>query len=575
MRNSPNAFSLLVLFIFGSILHLHATEISPAIRNQLVTLDSLIACYHELALAKEARISQMKKMKPHFRNTKEIYDSNEQLFNEYRAFKTDSALAYAERNLMLAQKMNDYERQVKSHINMAYAYAVIGQLYEALAELKKINLIGLSDEIKTEYYGQMYYLYARFAEYADNGDTMREFYYQKEFEYADSTLAVMPSDNSYYLLYQGWKDLRQANYTSAIHNLESYFKTFQPDNFTNAQMLYLLAYLYRNNNDGEQYLKYLVKTAIMDVRISNSDNISFRDLARELFKQGYIERAYNYVTFGIELALQSNNRVRMVSMISDLNKIQRSNVKLQKEQNHKLFCTLCIIGGMAVLLVIALVYIANQMRRISRQKQELATVNGKLNDANTLLSKHVSELTQMHLTVNEAKLQLEQLNERLSTANAALQEQNTIKEEYIGFVLLLCSDYISKLDGYRKNINRKVKAKLYDDLKNYTDSPLLIQSELKEFYSSFDAIFLHVFPNFVNDFNSLLLLDQRFILKEANKLNTELRIFALMHLGITDSGKIADFLHCSLQTVYNSRLRTRTKAISRDAFDANVRNLGK
>ena len=140
----------------------------------------------------------------------------------------------------------------------------------------------------------------------------------------------------------------------------------------------------------------------------------------------------------------------------------------------------------------------------------------------------------------------------------------------------ICSSYISKLEEYRKNVNRKLKTGQVEELKSWSASTSIVQSELKEFYHSFDAIFLHVYPDFVDDFNALLRPEERVVLKEGELLNTELRIYALVRLGINDSVKIAEFLHCSPQTVYNNRLRTRNKAvIPKENFAEVVRSLGK
>ena len=237
------------------------------------------------------------------------------------------------------------------------------------------------------------------------------------------------------------------------------------------------------------------------------------------------------------------------------------------------------VGLLAIGLAFTLLYILRQQRRLARSRRELkhsneklGVSNSQLNVANEQLATKVDELSAMHQALEEANNQLEEANAQLSRANSDLCEKNLIKEEYIGFVLALCSDYISKLDRYRKDINRKVKTHLYAELNDMTESSVMMQSELKDFYQHFDSVFLHVYPRFVDDFNQLLQPDQQLHPKEG-RLNTELRIFALMRLGITDSGKIADFLHCSLQTVYNNRLRTRQKAINRDTFDDKVSHL--
>ncbi len=164
----------------------------------------------------------------------------------------------------------------------------------------------------------------------------------------------------------------------------------------------------------------------------------------------------------------------------------------------------------------------------------------------------------------------------MKSTNNQLLEANYVKEEYIGYVFSICSSYISKLEEYRKNVNRKLKTGQVEELKSWSASTSIVQSELKEFYHSFDAIFLHVYPDFVDDFNALLRPEERVVLKEGELLNTELRIYALVRLGINDSVKIAEFLHCSPQTVYNNRLRTRNKAvIPKENFAEVVRSLGK
>ena len=208
--------------------------------------------------------------------------------------------------------------------------------------------------------------------------------------------------------------------------------------------------------------------------------------------------------------------------------------------------------------------------------KSLSRSRARLNEMNQLLNKHIDELSQAHTRLAEINGELQSVNLQLKEANSQLRESNYVKEEYIGYVFAICSNYISKLDEFRKNVNRKIKVKQFDEIKALTDTPTMAQNELKEFYHNFDAIFLHVYPDFVSDFNALLQPEGRIVLKEGELLNTELRIYALVRLGINDSVKIAKFLHCSPQTVYNNRLKTRNKAIiPKEDFADTVRSLGK
>ena len=141
---------------------------------------------------------------------------------------------------------------------------------------------------------------------------------------------------------------------------------------------------------------------------------------------------------------------------------------------------------------------------------------------------------------------------------------------------MLISNYISLLDEFRGKLKCKLKVHQYEEALALTSNQAMTQSELKEFYRTFDTIFLHVYPSFVEEFNQLLVPEERIVLTEDEKLNTTLRIYALVRLGISESVKIADFLHCSTQTVYNIRLKTRNKLIvPKDDFLKLVQNIGK
>ncbi|MNE44367.1 hypothetical protein D3C80_1385890 [compost metagenome] len=202
----------------------------------------------------------------------------------------------------------------------------------------------------------------------------------------------------------------------------------------------------------------------------------------------------------------------------------------------------------------AIAYVYMQMKKVTRIKEELFVTNEKL----AQLNKEISSTN-------------EQLNER----NAELSESNHIKEEYIAHFFDLCSTYINKLEGYRKELNKKVSDKKLEELFKMLKSTKVVDNELEELYNNFDSIFLNLYPTFVNDFNSFLIPDEQVVLKQGELLNTELRIFALIRLGITDSVKIAAFLRYSLSTIYNYRTKARNKAIvSRDEFEKMVARIG-
>jgi len=231
------------------------------------------------------------------------------------------------------------------------------------------------------------------------------------------------------------------------------------------------------------------------------------------------------------------------------------------------------LGGISVALVL-LIFVLIQLRR---QHEKVDSQREKLRESNHLLSHNQEELAATNKSLKEINQRLEESIAQLATANASLKEADLVKEEYIGYVFSLCSNYISKMDEYRKNINRKVKVKQYDEILKLTDKSTLVQDELKEFYQNFDSLFLRIYPNFIDDFNKLLQEEERIEpRKNGELLNTDLRIYALIRLGISDSVKIAEFLHCSPQTVYNNRLKIRNKTnLSKDDFLVELQKLGR
>ena len=178
--------------------------------------------------------------------------------------------------------------------------------------------------------------------------------------------------------------------------------------------------------------------------------------------------------------------------------------------------------------------------------------------------------------------QLKELNENLNTSNEKLNslnielaESNHVKEQYIGNFIGICSNYIDKLDNYRRVVNKQIASHKVAELFEYTKSKSLIDDELKEFYENFDNTFLSIYPNFVEELNALLIEEEHIPLKKGELLNTELRIFALIRLGISDSSKIAGLLRYSVNTIYNYRVKIKNKSIvPREDFENLVMKIG-
>lgn len=559
-----------LLFLLMGCTFLNAAPYSEKIKELLVRLDSLIAQKNTFAMLKEAKIAQLHKLRKDVRTLEERYWLNKNLYDENCVYNADSAMNYVAGNLDIVYKQNDKYRQMEWKIKKSFLLAATGLLKEAQDELDGVSGGSLPKELLVDYYGQMLYLYSHFNQYTGSEmGTLHEHYAQLERVYKDSLNMVLTPEDPLFLWYKGQVVQGTDSMYVFKERLQKGILNSAFDTRRDAMNAYVLACFYRESDEQENYLTYLIYSAMADVRISNKDIASLEELAGVLFSLGDIDHAYVYMSYCLQNALAYRNRVRVVGISAVQDTIHQIYQERNQRQEARLRMYLVLVSVLSLISLFAFLYIYKQMKRLKQSRQQL-------NEANNRLNKHVEELSKMHGQVAETNVQLTSLNEQLRDTNNQLRESNYVKEEYIGYVFSICSNYISKLDEYRKNINRKLKANQLEDVKALTDTHSMAQNELKEFYHNFDAIFLHIYPDFVSDFNALLHPDEQIVLKDGELLNTELRIYALVRLGITDSVKIAEFLHYSPQTVYNNRLKTRKKAIiPREEFAAVVRSLGR
>lgn len=547
---------------------IYAESVEKEIPQLLATLDSILVQTGELASQKELKIAQLKKKLSNAANLEEEFWINKMLYDESFVFNADSAMKYVDRNIQIATELKKKDWQDEWLINRSFMFAATGLLKEAGEVLEKVDSTSLSDGLKLSYYYQRSYLYSHLGQYMGDQKQVNNKYYN-EFENANKHMLalVRPKDPLYWWCVASCNELSPGDSLfSALENvvLSSYHNTR-----LDAMNAYGLSNMYKRLGDKEKTMIYLIYSAMADLRVCNRDIASLQELSSLLYDTGDIDRAYAYMNYCLKAALLYPNRVRIINISTELDKIYANYQQRDIRWRNSLQNYLYVVTFFSIILVLALIGLYRQTKKLRKSRTELDSANHSLNQ-------HVVELSQMHKQLALANQELQNLNELLRSANQKLQESNDVKEEYIGYVFSICSNYISKLDEYRKNINRKLKTGQFEEARQLTDNSSLTQNELKDFYANFDAIFLRVYPDFVADLNSLLRPEEQILLKDASELNTEVRIYALVRLGINDSVKIADFLHCSPQTVYNHRLRMRNKAIiPKDKFAEAVRLLGR
>lgn len=537
---------LLCFLLFFSC---HSALAGESLDSLLNVLDKTIKEADTYVQIKENKLHELKKearKTPPF--SVERYHLNNDIYLEYKAYSSDSALHYLNENMLLARQLNDKERELKIQLELSYLLSSIGMYMEAADILNSIDRQTLPSSLLGHYYTCYEHVYSEAGAAQPRYKMFASRYAKLSHAYRDSMQVTLDPSSATYLWLRETQLREAGKYDEA---LEFSDRRLAESSFGTPQYA-LVAYqrfrLFESMGKKDEHLYYLVLSAISDVRSAIKEQSSLMVLAQELNSKGDLKRAYDYINFSWEISQFYKTRLRSWMNITPLSMINGNYQDIIKQQNRELLIYITCVALLALLLVIALIYIYRQMKALSIAKKGLQEVNERL------------------FSLNE---ELEEVNRHLRSTNLELSESNLIKEAYIARFFKLCSVYVDRLQAYRKLVNKKLQRGQVAELLKMTHlSNDIVTVEVQELYANFDSAFLHLFPNFVESLNALLLPEEQIVLKSDELLNTELRIFALIRLGIKDSSQIAELLHYSVNTIYNYRSRVKTKArVSRDDFE--------
>lgn len=506
-------------------------------------LDNIIENKHIYEDAKEERIGKLRNLLSVTNlSPEQEYEINSRLYEEFRKYKLDSAIRYVERNLAIAKELGNQRQVYLSNMYLAQLYSFSGMCVEANEILKSINSSELPRDLLPVYYEANNRYYQHYATLSSQRSHLREMN-----TYRDSLIMVSDPGSFIHRIHTSYRLMGKGEMDKAKVMLDELLEEVGKDTPRYAETAYALGCFYRLKKDNEAEKKYFMLSAIADVKSAVKENASFHTLALMYYDQGDLSRAFKYTQAAIEDAVSSNVQFRTAQMSKFYSIINAIYQAKEAKSKSKLQHYLLLISVLSLVLVLLFVYVYRQIHKLYRIKEELSHTNGRLM----------------------------QLNDELHEKNSQLSDSNTIKEQYIARFFDLCSMYIDKMEDYRKSLNKLAQNRQFDELYKQLKSTSMMENELDELYKNFDAIFLNLYPSFVADFNALLVEDEQIVLKSDDLLNKELRIYALLRLGITDSVKIASFLRCSLSTVYNYRTKARNKAaISREDFEKMVMKIG-
>lgn len=541
---------LLVLFVLFLALPLSARQ---SLDSLLLTLDAAIENSRQYEEAKMQRIALIKDgLKAHELSASEEYRLNLRLYQEYEAYICDSARYYINRNIAIARQLEKQDWLEESELKKAHILATSGLYAEGIELLRTIDKRTLSPQSLVDYYTAFENIYLYHAEYAQD-DEFRPDYLVQMTRYRDSILQVVPEGSYQYIITKGPVLVDKQQLQAAEQLLTAYLSKVSDDTRNYAVITSILAFIYQYDNQPLLRKEFLARSALADIKAVVKENNSLRALAELLYEEGQLDRANNYMKQSMADASFYNARLRNVQASKMLPIIDHS-YQLEKElQRQKLQLFLAVISVLSLFLMLAIIYVIRQMKKLARARREVVNANNELQRLNNDL-------------VEANRLQ------RLT--NQSLSEANCIKEEYIGRFLGQCSAYIDKLETYRRMLNKKAASGKVNELYQTLKSTQFIDDELKEFYLTFDTSFLSIFPDFVECFNQLLPEEEHVVPKQGEKLTTELRIFALIRLGITDSARIASFLRYSITTIYTYRSKLKNRSLYRENFEERVMKIG-
>ena len=515
-------------------------------------IDGLVKNRRTYGVEKETRITDLKRLLAEAASDEQRYGFCGRLFDEYRAYNLDSSFVYAQRKEELAHRLNKQDYLDDSAMNMAEVMGTTGMYKEALELLGKIDRKTLPDYLYGYYYHLYRTIYGLMGDYAVTEKAKKEYYRMTDL-YRDSLLQVNASDSLGHALVMADKCIVHARYDEAIDMLMEYYRKPSLDDHAQAMIAYTVSEGYRLKGDKQGQKHYLALSAIADLKSAVKEYVSLRKLASLVYEEGDIDRAYNYLKCSLEDATLCNARLRTLEISQVFPIIDKAYQLKTERQQREMKISLICISLLSVFLLAAIFFVYKQMKKVAAVRREVVDTNMLLQELNEELHDSNSQLKEMNHTLSEA---------------------NYIKEEYIGRYMDQCSTYLDKMDLYRRSLNKIAAAGRVEELYKAIKSSQFLDEELKEFYANFDVTFLQLFPNFVDEFNALLTEPMQ--PKPGEQLNTELRIFALIRLGITDSTKIAQFLRYSVTTIYNYRTRVRNKALGeREEFEAKVMKIGK
>ncbi|SDF90648.1 DUF6377 domain-containing protein [Mucilaginibacter gossypii] len=489
--------------------------------------------------SKEARIRKLKAYQSTLSQTNydARFDTWDKLYIEYKSYQFDSAYVYVDKMISLSKVTGNKPKEYYSYVRMAFILLSSGMFNETFDYLRKVNVKALSNADKVDYYFFLARCNYDLANYS-NDKYFSPDYIKTGNKYIDSAVSFCGNDHIMHTYLLGLKDYQEKNYVEGRIRFKKLLEKDMPISMhLRAMVSCSLGSIYLEDNERQEGLNLMMRAAIADIKSSTRETVALYTLAELLYKQGNIKDAYSFIQLAKTDADFYGARQRKIQIASILPLIAAAELNNTEHQKNRFLVFLLIITALALLVVFFLVMIINQLKKL---KVKEAIIEGK--------------------------------NVQLNHINAKLIEDAKIKEEYIGQFFKAISGYIVKLENLKISIDAKLSMKKYDAIHTFVNN-IDIKKERESLYYSFDHIFLKIFPNFITVFNSLFAEKDQIWPDEDEVLNTDLRIFALIRMGIADNETIAKILEYSVNTIYVYKMRIKAKSLHPDQFEQRIMDI--
>ena len=515
-------------------------------------LDAEIDKSSEYENIKESRMARLRKAYDMTNDSRQRTDIINRIIAEFDAYNADSALYYVSYNLHRPDVKTIPGEYTRLMIKRADIFAHAGLFADALAIMQNIPRDSLTPSLLEAYYSTYCATYQYLSEYTDEHETALEYAHHRTL-YSDSLNRVISPDSFNHLVYVLSQKAREGNTQEAIEALSQHLSDYLSGTREYSILASTLAYIYKTAGYKDEYKRHLVLSAISDVRGAVKENLSFREVATVMFEDGDVERANRYLKKSIADANFYSAMMRNAQSSKMLPVIDEAYTSMQNRLTGRLRIMVWISSILSVFLILTLVFLLRQYKSLHKANERVSLANEEL-----------SAMSQL----------LRETNAELEHRNNELHEYNRTKEQYAGLFMEYCSTAISTLQHYQQSLRVLAaqggnRAALMKKLESSETGDGL----LRNFYGRFDEAILNIYPSFVDKFNTLLKPEERVVLKSGELLNTELRLFALIRIGIDDSNQIAQFLRCSISTVYTYRSKMKKRALNPSDFESEVRNI--